>query len=852
MSVVGALATPEDDQVAEYLRSHDMLSLLEVQLEDRIRDAKDKDKRAKLIEELSDSYLIQLRSYDKSNPYRQIIVNRAQSLVERMDSVPMYELRIELLIEGYLSVESKVELARLELLDSAQRRVAIDQLTDMNRQLNAMVSKLDPAVAQLARLHARSNKNIEQQSHDDLADLRRYRSLGHYYHAWTGYSLAVLKNQHVPSDVFISFAWLLGAEGGMPQFSKFNETTLEFEHVARSAIGVALSYAQSEDALSGRVWANFVADSEYTEPDAIEAAQDRLIQIMADNRDWIDTYRYVLFIEKQRGIDQSMRVAQARYLALQSLDAMQSTRVGRGGMSEARKVAQYSIEQLVEQGEIGHVLDLYKKFETLPLVSDSFITNYARALGELNKAERAGRSGLYASVAALFAQALEAPDADRFPDERDDCALKLAYTEIRSRRATEAIKICDLLIDKSSKESVIEEARWMRIAAIDSININAGHTTSDELDKAVREYIIAYPSTARSAQLILRHAMQGTIDSKVAIDTLSTILDGDPIVIPARRTLVQLQYKRLRALRFSDQTLLAQVLNTIRWIGQNESTEITDLNEARSRLGTIRIGLDLALRVSPPDLDFAGQLTTRGMGLIAYDDSFGSYRSEFVYRQLEIAVLSQQSGDAVDLLGELESLDPDRADSARILIFNDAILQWQQRQSGRNARRLVDLGSAVLAKQTPAYPEPLGIQVSTVAEMIAQAAAYLWASNDDREARDLAMRVSLLVLDRGNPSEPGLQRTAHLAAQFNDNQHELQAWLRLLAAYPTADDRWYQARYESLRVMKLIEFSRALNAYDQYKVLHPNLGPAPWNAKIASLFGDSITGVERSPDGDSP
>ncbi len=840
MSAAGALVSPGDEVVASYLKAHNMISLLEVQLEDRIRASKDDAERSELIEELSDLYLDQLRAFDHDVPYRQIVLNRARSLIARMASAPMYELRLELAIEGYLGVESSVELARLELLDSAQRADAIEQLIEINRELKILVSKLDPEVAQRERLRARSQKVSTQQSREELAKLRRFRSLGHYYHAWTGYSLAVLEDQHVPSDVFSSFGWLLGGEGDLPRFSVFNETTLEFEHVARAAIGVALAYTQSGDALAGRAWAKFVADSAYVDFDVKESAQDRLLQIMAVDRDWVDAYRFALFLDKQRGKGYQMKVADARFLGLQSLEAMGSTRTGQGGIGEATKVARYAIEQLISQDEIGHVLDLYRRFGSLPMVTQGFIANYARALSALNEADQSAGDGMYASVASLFAQALKAPDADRFPDERDDCALKLAYAEIRNRRAAEAIRVCDRLIEESVNERVIEEARWMRIAAMDSININAGRATSDELDEAVREYIVAYPSTARSAQLILRYAMQGTIDPRVAIDTLLSIDDEDPIVLPARRTLVQLQYQRLRSLGFADPVLLDEALDMLRWIGQTQPNEVDDLDEARIRVGMIRIGLDLALRTSPADIEFADELIERGIRLMGFDASLGVYRSELVYRQVELAVLDRRFRDAMDLLAELASLDSGKAQSARILIFNDALELWRAGQSEQVARRLVDLGTVLLADQTPAYPESLGLQVSGIAEVIAEASAYFWQIRNDIEARDLALRVSLLVLDRGQPSEPGLRRTAELAGQVKDDTHALEAWLMLLAAYQAGDDRWYEARYESLRVMKRVDFSRALAAYDQYRVLHPDLGPAPWNAKIAELFGDQV------------
>lgn len=847
----GAFASPGDEQVAAYLKAHNMFSLLEIQLEDRIANARDKEDRLRLAEELAGVYLEQLKLYDRTNPYREIIVLRAQSLTKRMGSMPMFDLRLELLIDGYLGVESEVELARLELLDEGKRALAIVKLDELSHQLKALSSKIDPAVVRVERVKKRA-VGAPGDEQDKLPALLRYRSLSHYYHAWAGYSLAVLEDRHVPTDVFISFGWLLGAKGELPELATLNESTLEYDHVARSAIGVAMAYAQSGDGLLARSWAGLVVESQDAMPDARVAAEDRLLQILAMDGDWLKVDEWLSVLNEARSGTTPMSVADARFLALRSLEAMQQSTKRRGGAAVAKKVARKAIKQLVEHNEIGHVLDLYRRFDSLPMLADSFITNYARALGELNDAEQAGGSGMYASVAALFAQALDAPDASRFPRERDDCTLKLAYVEIRSGRASEAIKICDRLIKQSSNEVAVEEARWMRIAAIDSINIDAGRSSSEKLELAVREYITAYPASPKSAKLILRHAMQGTVDPRVAIETLSAIGDDDPLAIPARRTLVSLQYKQLRANGFGDSEQIALVLGMVRWIDEREQSEMSDLNEAKARLGTIRVGLDLVFRASPPDQKLAEHLIMKGYAVLSFDQSLSVHRAEFVYRQVELSLLAGRLKDAMDLLAELESLDQSRAQNARVLLLNDAIGKWNTQHSTTNARRLVDLGTGVLAKQLPAHPKPMNAQVSNMARLIAQASAYLWTQSKDTSARDLALRMSLLVLDRGYPTEPGLRLTAELCAQTNDQKHELDAWLRLLAAYPTSDDRWYESRYQSLRVMFELDQDRARSAFAQFKVLHPTLGPAPWNTKIAALFGESISGVRAPSDRGAP
>ncbi len=847
-----ALASPEDDQVAAFLQEHHMLGLLKAQLKDRLAEsqelaATDQDPARSiehnqaieaLVEQLAGIYLQELKAIEQSNPYRAVVQIQAQSLLDSMPRVGMYELRIELLVGEYLQIEPSVELHRLELLDDADRIGSAAELTGVTQQLGALSAKLDLSVKSIEhKLKSTPDRKLAELK-SQIADLRRFRSLAHYYHAWGGYSLAVLEDRAVDQDAFVSFGWLLGSQGSLPQLSEFNETTLEFDHVARAAIGVTMAYAQSQEPMLGRAWLREIIESTYTTAEINASAKDRLFQVNAMAGEWITINRMLNDQIEELGEDQPIAIAQARFIALRALRDLEADYLSERDEAEANESARIAIEQLIKHGEIGHVLDLYTKFETLPLVADSFITNYARALAELNQAQQMGDAGRYASVATLFVEALNSKDADRFPIERDDCTLKLAFVEIQSGRPREALKACDLLIKQSANEQTIEEARWMRIAALDGINVKANRSSSTELDQAVETYIAAYPTTNRTAKLVLRYAMKGTVDPLIAIDSLSTIVDNDPIALPARRTLVQLRYQRQRSRGFKDKQAIADLLTMIGWITDNQPADTLDTDDAKARIQTLRIGLDLALRSSPPKTQAARELLTMAQAIVDDHLALRSFAPELLYRQLEIELLEDHIEPAIALLAELESIDPAKADSARVLVFNRTIKDWQDQPSERSARMLIDLGAKVLANESPPHPEPLGVQVSSVAEINAEAGTYLWESHDDDEARSLALRLSLLVLDRGDPTEPGLRRTAHLAERSDGLPHALDAWLRLLGAYPESTDDWYQARYESLRLMLAIDPLRAQDAYAQFKALHPNARESQWGVSIAQLFGE--------------
>lgn len=846
---VGAHASPEqgDERVGEYLRAHQMTPLLEAQLEDRIARADEAEQIEDLARQLSDLYLTQLRQLSPADAYRQVVLIRARALVERMTSVPMYELRLELIIDRYTRVEPDVELSRLGLLGDEPRAKAIARLVEIERELGILVAKLEPELAQATRRVSRAG---DKPSPQEIGDLRRFSSLTHYYHGWAGYSIAVLRGMHAPQDVFVSFGWLLGAEGSTPKLDELSGAVLQYEHVARAAIGVALAYAQSGDDRTGRVWATKVVESEQVSPQIRDTARQRLLQIYIMGRSWHNANLTAREVMRAQG--GSLPVADARLLAMGALSALGSGPIGEGGRSEAEKVIRLAIEQLVEQGEIGHVVDLYQRFDSIPVLQGGFIPQYARALAQLERAQQDGASPMYASIASSFAQALKAQDARDYPEHREDCTLKLAYAEILAGRPQEAIAHCTRIIDSSLREQAIEEARWMRIAAYDQLNEATGVASSAALEEAVREYIIAYPSSDRSARLVLKHALQGTIDPRVALHTLEAVGDDDPIAIPARRALVQLYYQQLREGSYSDDELSRRAIELVEWIIAAQSEPVTEPGEARVRLNTLRIGLDLVMRQRPLEVNLAEALIGRAQALLDADPTLAIYRGEMLYRRIELALARDRLDPALTLLGQLDAVDAPKAQNARVLLLNTLMRRWREGPSVDTARRITSIGAPVLARMTPARPKTLGVQVSAIAELIADAAGLLWERTNDQPSLALAMRVSVMVLERGQPSAEGLRRTAALAAASGDQQNELRAWLRLLAAYPEGEASWYEARYQSLRAMQAIDPPRAFDTFVQYRTLHPGLGPEPWGAKIAALFGVQTPDAESVNSGGAP
>jgi hypothetical protein len=833
-------AGPGDLEVERFLREHRMGQLLEVQLESRLEQTEDTAERAEIAASLSALYLAQLRAVDRTDPYREIVIYRAQSLVDRVSAAPMHELQLELLVDRFVKHENAIELAQIELLGQEARGLALGALREMNRELRRLLNGTEQELDRLSRRRSSARTLSSQgQIEDDVELLRRLNSFGNYYLGWSGYGIAVLEARHVERDTYHAFGWLLGADGGIPVSRELSLAALEFEHVARAAIGIAMCDAQSENYDLAQMWLEGLIASEVVPSGVSGEARRRLLRVHTQAGSWFEALKLAIAISSDDG-DGQLSIADARFVAIESLESRRARE-----NEDARKLVTLCIEQLVDQREIGHVVDLYQRYQNLPMIGSGFIPMYARALAELERTELGESGSAYSIVIDLLNRAIGASDADTYPQHRDDCRLKMAYALVRDDKPKDAIEQCQRVLDTSLDADSLEEARWIRIAALDHANVLEGRRGSNELEDAIRSYIGRYPGTQRARTLVLRYALQGVLDPQEAIATLSAVPDGDPSAHAARRLQAQLQYEILRDSGFSDAFLLNETLDLLRVLIVN-----TESGEGiASRVSVLQIAIDLTLRASPPSTDEARAYIEQARSMIASSPLRDQLEPELVSQLIRVCLLDGQVEKALVHLDELELIEPARGRDAQVLILNHIITSWESEEALDTARLLVEIGAPVISRVTPPMPERIGVQQSALMEAVAHAADALADGDQDNDMRLLAMRLCQQVLTRGQPSEPGLRRTASIADELAQPEIALEAWLRLLAAYPEGDERWYEARYESLVFMNQIDPARAQSTFDQFQTLNPTLGPSPWREQYEVLFSAR---VESPQDGGQP
>ncbi len=820
---LGPLAAAQPDVTEIALSEAGMDDVLEAHLLGLLQRAGDDD--GPIVDRLATLYTRLLRDLPAGSGERAAVAARAWNLAERAGESRAVELRLTLLLDGYLPIERAAELHELGLLSVSDREANAAELRALHTRFRGMAQA---AVAGAALNDRRTRAGGLEQDAVTRA-LSRERSLAAYYAAWSGLTLGVLEERAIALDTLRWFGWLLGAEGELPRLDGVHPASLEYEHVARAAIGVGRSHARNRDWLLAEQWLRLVMDSDRVAPAIQAQAGGRMLRLKADRGAWIEAQAIAETLRGAMDSDKHLPTPEARYLAIRALTAMRDD----GDRREVRLVAEAALNDLIARGEIGHVLDLRARFGASDLLGGGFIGLYATGLDRLEEAQNAGTPGLYLDAAHRLLLAADHADAARFPVQREDARLKAAFCEIRAGRPRQAEAIVRAVLAAGPSERAGEEARWLLIVALDEAK---DPRQRSELIEAVREYLTRYGGTERAGRLLVRHAGTEVLEPGMAADGLRAIDEDDPLVLNARRVLARLVYKVWIDSRRRDGAARDELVRLIDWIWERE-TSASDPGPPRERLDIARIALDAALGAAPVDLDRAERALGMARAMVGTDATLARFGEELTLRSVEIHAARGRFEEAARLADGLRQAAGASAPQADRVLFSALLARLEAHPEDAAAGVLgVRIGTRVVAELIPPAPQRLTADASRVVDRVWRLAAAEAGRSDDGAMRALALRLARVVLERGMPSGQGVREMADLAASAGDAEAELQAWSVLLGASRDDEEPWWEARFHTLRLLLASDRDGARRAYDQHKVMHPMPGLLPWTRMIDELF----------------
>lgn len=845
------------ERVEAYASRLGLDEVLAASLRDRLARA-EFDERDEIASRLADVYVRLLDEADTPEEHERV-ARLGRALLDSVPESTSHQLHLTLEIARYVPAERVAELDRLLLASSEDRRGAVRVLRDVHESFARLGATLDRDVRSLERRERTGSLARRDEARETLAESRRLRSLAKYYSGWSGYYLGLLEDDPAMARAaMIELSWVLDRPGEIPDLERLPRSLLRYEHVARSAIGVALCWSLADDHVAAVNWIdeiNGVAD--LTEAVAGEARSRRLL-IYAAAGDWA---RVAALLGQMRdGAGRRLSVTDARMLTIQALDAIQGGALPRRTLALAQSASRAAVDDLVGAGEIGHVLGLLNHYGDLPIRGEGFIVGYVRGLQayEIARSAHVDRglpeelpvrdrsiAALYGEAVRLLDGAITSEDAGSFRSAADRCGLTLGLALYYANESERAAARLASVIAGSSDPEVVEEAMWLRVVALDRAVEDGRDDRIEARDAAITAYLDAHPRGARAARLVMRHADLDLIPLDEAIATLESVPPDAPSAEATRRYLTVLLYRAFRrsvpsargawASRFVEaaRPLIDADAGALR--GAGGRTGAADPAELLVRARQL---LDVTLVVEPPLVDDA-DATIRLLDRLAADGDLGlaGFAEELLYRRVQLAEFRGRASARERALEQLQASGGRFAAAAERFLYQRAVQRWVRHGiSDGAAREIVRFGSRVIETGRVGPDRLPQASFAGVLNSVARAAEHLWMRDDDRSMLELAVRVDRIALeDLGRRTDEVLRRHARLAEALGETDDAITAWLLLMNAFDAGSEAWFEARYQSLRLMLVDDPVRAAAVIDQHEALYPDLGPEPWGPRIAEL-----------------
>jgi len=257
-------------------------------------------------------------------------------------------------------------------------------------------------------------------------------------------------------------------------------------------------------------------------------------------------------------------------------------------------------------------------------------------------------------------------------------------------------------------------------------------------------------------------------------------------------------------------------------------------NNPAGRIQLLLVGVDLALAAEPPDRERAGKLVNEASTLAAKLLGSDPAHTEVRFRQFQLARANNDRESVREHARWL--LDHPGADShARTCLTALAEQADESARTATAADRKARAAEALeihrrLAGAISDFPDR--VRTNPTLRLVYHRMARYALDADQAQA---ALRyVSPLRLAK--PDDPEFLRLEGLAnSRAGNRDRALECWHELLDRLPRNSASWFEAKFCQIDDLARVSPERARRAWEQFQILHPELGPDPWPARFREL-----------------
>ena len=858
----GAISTAPADALESFLRERKLWGVVAAHLRDRLRNGTP-DERMAAAETLGEVYVHQIAEASTADARQRIDV-QARELLAAVPEADSYRLRIELAIAAYRDAEELAEKFRRRTAGETERAESERILRTIGPQLDDIVTKLNRQMDSLKRREAQGRDDDTAELKRDLDRARNLRSRANYFAGWANYYLAfVAGNPANATRAMEQFGVVLNAAPGRPAtVERAKGGKLAIEHVARAALGCAMSAALLGNDVEARRWLDLVDEAEDLAPAVRDQFFSRRLIVLAKGSGWAEID--IAVRRRRLGEDREVRMltlAEARLAAVLALDAQNAPATPPRSRALAGEIAQVAMGDLVAMGETGHVLSLVEQYGTSGLVGQGFISSFVRGLYAYDVAQAArAASGepdnepttrpelanQFREAARLLKGAIETADAVRFPIEAGNAritrGLALYFAGDLDAAATEL----EAAAASVGADSQRETALWSAIVVLDAAVKGGKTTATGARDGLALRYIESFPAAERTVRLLLGSLQSDALSPDKVVEIMLAVPRDSPSYGPARRHAAGLLYTQLREAKGTDQDFAAMRFVAIAEEALRFDQDLaiagsgaTGREAAQRAFIQARRLAEAQLTSSTPDADRAEAALTAAENVAKmYAIDLGPSKAEFTFRRLQIAVARRSFPDADRLIDELHGLGGDQSDRADRWLYQRAVDDRRRDPGDPRARsEIIRFGLAVLTKLKETDPRASGVR-----ESVALACAEAWRELGDPSMRDSAIRLDTLQIVQTRTGT-SIRRLAELVEAAGQADQALLYWNELVAGLAPGSENWHEARYQSIRLLAVGDAPAAIDAFNQFRVFYPDLGPEPWRTRFKELERTLGTGT---------
>ncbi|MBL0922178.1 MAG: hypothetical protein IBJ10_08640 [Phycisphaerales bacterium] len=869
-----------------YLEANNLRALLVEHLERRLT-ASAPAERLPLAERLSAIYA-ELLTEASAPDARAELEHRARALLESVPEADSADLRLNLHRAAYLRAEEVAERWRLRLATAQEVEHAERTLRSLGADLARLGAMANRRVQALEKQEEFGREADAQLLSDALGAARRQRSLAMYLAGWaTVYLAEITGSGPVAVEATRQLGWLLNApDGEAPTLERVPTQTLQYEHIARAALGVGTALGVRGQPDDAGAWFDLVENTEGVPAAVREQVFPRRAAALARNGKWAELVRLVSARRgesvdgaRRRTVASPLSSNEARLIAALAFEESASKREE----ASARALRATAMADLVAREQLSQVVDLARRYGTEPLGEGGFIVDYVRGLLAFQRAREAHAAGgadaekptgiretvtLYETAEALLAAAGAEDDAVKFPQALADAQflrglamLWASGSESGGGAQARALAAADQLLrageripDGAAEGRIRADAMWMAARALEWAAEAKGPRRDEARDRRealIGEFIALFPADERAGRLLIRQSAEGALDPQDAVSRLLATPEGSPMRLAALREAARLLFGMTRegdpAARAGAGRRFIETAAPILEHDRAAAVRSADVEAADRALLLARQVLEVSLTPSAPDLRAASlainalesMLAARVVDLTPYED-------ELLFRRLQTAIGAGDEAEAARLGDELhrraEAGGGPFARAGLGLLLQRAATAWRAGAHDQDrAREMVRTGLRALAADWMGLNDAARL---TVRVYVGEAAAWLWDNAQDAPALELAIEMHRLALERQPNDGALLRRMATLSAAHGDTRAALGAWTRLLAGADVASPAWFEARAHVIELTAIDNPDGAREMLAQHRALHPDYGPAPWGPRLRALDERLAAGAE--------